>query len=111
MFRRTSHLAAQPMSGTVCSAPAALVSSSGEKTHERVIAPASAEAVHRMINDAVAGKMPASPDTLEVKTSVAQAAANQTARVLAASSSHGTRQFAMWMTTSSSMAMKDCAKH
>jgi NADH-quinone oxidoreductase subunit F len=56
-------------------APAALVSASGEKAHEQVIAPASADAIHAMVNDAVAGKMPASPDTIDVKASVPQAAA------------------------------------
>ena len=55
-------------------APAALVSSAGEKSHERVLAPASAEAVQSLVNNAVQGRLPAEPDVLNVQTSVPQAA-------------------------------------
>ncbi len=55
-------------------APAALVSSAGEQSRERVLAPASAEAVQSLINDAVQGRLPAEPDVLNVQTSVPQAA-------------------------------------
>ena len=55
-------------------APAALVSSAGEKSRERVLAPASAEAVQSLIDDAVQGRLPAEPDVLNVQTSVPQMA-------------------------------------
>ncbi|MGC1436676.1 MAG: NAD(P)H-dependent oxidoreductase subunit E [Terriglobales bacterium] len=55
-------------------APAALVSSAGEQSRERVLAPASAEAVQSLINDAVQGRLPAEPDVLDVQTSVPQTA-------------------------------------
>jgi NADH-quinone oxidoreductase subunit F len=55
-------------------APAALVSSAGEQSRERVLAPASAEAVQSLVNDAVQGRLPAEPDVLNVQTSVPQAA-------------------------------------
>jgi NADH-quinone oxidoreductase subunit F len=55
-------------------APAALVSSAGEQSRERVLAPASAEAVQSSINGAVRGRLPTEPDVLNVQTSVPQAA-------------------------------------
>jgi NADH-quinone oxidoreductase subunit F len=55
-------------------APAALVSSAGKQARERVLAPASADAVQFLVNDAVQGRLPAEPDVLNVHTSVPQAA-------------------------------------
>jgi NADH-quinone oxidoreductase subunit F len=55
-------------------APAVLVSSAGEQSRERVLAPASAEAVQSLINDDVQGRLPAEPDVLNVQTSVPQSA-------------------------------------
>jgi NADH-quinone oxidoreductase subunit F len=55
-------------------APAALISAAGEKPAERVIAPASGEAVRSLIEDAFAGHLPDGPDQLKVETSVPQAA-------------------------------------
>jgi NADH-quinone oxidoreductase subunit F len=55
-------------------APAALVSSAGEQSRERVLAPASAEAVQSLVDDAVQGRLSAEPDVLNVQTSVPQAA-------------------------------------
>jgi NADH-quinone oxidoreductase subunit F len=55
-------------------APAVLISAAGEKPHECVLAPASAEAVQALVSDAVAGRMPADPDELNIKASVPQAA-------------------------------------
>ena len=55
-------------------APAALVSSAGAQSRERVLAPASADAVQFLINDAVQGRLPTEPDVLKVPTSVPQAA-------------------------------------
>jgi len=55
-------------------APTALVSSAGEQSRERVLAPASAEALRSLINDAIEGGLPAEPDVLKVQTSVPQAA-------------------------------------
>jgi NADH-quinone oxidoreductase subunit F len=61
-------------------APAALVSSAGEKSHERVLAPASAKAVQSLIDDAVQGRLPAEPDELNIQTSVPQSVQNQATR-------------------------------
>lgn len=58
-------------------APAVLVSSAGRESRQRVLAPASAEALESLVRDAVAGRMPAEPDTFLAKTSVPQAAAPQ----------------------------------
>ncbi len=55
-------------------APAALIASAGEKPAERVLAPASADAVRSLIGNAVAGRMPAEPDALNIQVSVPQAA-------------------------------------
>jgi NADH-quinone oxidoreductase subunit F len=55
-------------------APAALVTSAGEKSQQRVLAPASAEAVQSSVNGAVHGRLPTAPDVLNVQTSVPQAA-------------------------------------
>jgi NADH-quinone oxidoreductase subunit F len=55
-------------------APAALVTSAGETSHERVLAQASTDAVQSLVNDAVQGRLPAEPDVLNVKSSVPQAA-------------------------------------
>jgi NADH-quinone oxidoreductase subunit F len=63
-------------------APAALVSSAGEQSRERVLAPASAEAVQSLINDAVQGRLSAEPDVLNVQTSVPQAAHKSEASLL-----------------------------
>ena len=57
-------------------APAALVTSVGKKSHERVLAPASAEAVQSLVDDAVQGRLPAEPDVLNVQTSVPQSVQN-----------------------------------
>jgi len=57
-------------------APAALISSAGEKPAERALAPASADAVRSLIENAVAGRMPAEPDALNTQVSVPQAAQN-----------------------------------
>jgi NADH-quinone oxidoreductase subunit F len=56
-------------------APAALVSAAGEKSHESVLAPATADALQSIIKDAVGGHMPVDPDALDIKTSVPQSAA------------------------------------
>jgi NADH-quinone oxidoreductase subunit F len=63
-------------------APAALISSAGEKPAERVLAPASADAVRSLIEDAVHGRMPAEPDKLNIEVSVPQAAQKTDARPL-----------------------------
>jgi NADH-quinone oxidoreductase subunit F len=55
-------------------APAALISAAGENSAERVIAPASAEAVRSLVADAIEDRMPAEPDVLDVAASVPQAA-------------------------------------
>jgi NADH-quinone oxidoreductase subunit F len=55
-------------------APAALVSSAGEKSRERVLAPASSQAVQSLIQDAIEGRLPHEPDELNIQASVPQAA-------------------------------------
>ncbi|HLJ25896.1 MAG TPA: NAD(P)H-dependent oxidoreductase subunit E [Candidatus Angelobacter sp.] len=54
-------------------APAALISSAGEKSKERVLAPASSEGIQSLVKDAVAGLLPHEPDTLSTQLSVPQA--------------------------------------
>ncbi|HEX8814047.1 MAG TPA: NAD(P)H-dependent oxidoreductase subunit E [Terriglobales bacterium] len=53
-------------------APAALIDSAGEKCHQRVLAPASADAVRSLVNDAISGHLSGEPDTLNVTASVPQ---------------------------------------
>ncbi len=55
-------------------APAALITSAGKNSEERVLAPASAKAVQSLVDDAVQGRLPAEPDRLNVEISVPQAA-------------------------------------
>jgi NADH-quinone oxidoreductase subunit F len=55
-------------------APAALVSTAGKVFRERVLAPASAEGVQSLIDDAIHARLPAEPDVLNVRMSVPQAA-------------------------------------
>lgn len=54
-------------------APAAVVTAAGEKPRERVVAPADAAAIRSLMQDGVAGKLPAEPDALNIKASVPQA--------------------------------------
>jgi NADH-quinone oxidoreductase subunit F len=54
-------------------APAALVSLAGESPRERVLAPAAAEGVASLLDDAVKGRLPNEPDVLNPKLSVPQA--------------------------------------
>ena len=62
-----------PCLGLCERAPAALVTSAGVKPRERVLAPATADAVEALINDAVEGRLPDEADTLETQRSVPQA--------------------------------------
>src|SRR5262249_37078214 len=54
-------------------APAALVSAAGDKPKERVLAPATAESIESLIEDAVEDRLPPEPDALDPKLSVPQA--------------------------------------
>ncbi|MBO0910532.1 MAG: NAD(P)H-dependent oxidoreductase subunit E [Acidobacteria bacterium] len=54
-------------------APAALVSAAGKSHRERVLAPATAEALARLVREAAQDRMPAQPDILETSRSVPQA--------------------------------------
>jgi NADH-quinone oxidoreductase subunit F len=54
--------------------PAALISSAGERSAERVLAPASAKTVQSLVDEALLGRLPAEPDVLNVRASVPQAA-------------------------------------
>jgi len=63
-------------------APAVLVTASGKKSQERVLAPTSAEALWSLIDDAVEGRLPAEPDTLDIPTSVPQSTQNGESRRL-----------------------------
>jgi NADH-quinone oxidoreductase subunit F len=58
-------------------APAVLVSVAGEESRERVLAPASAQAVQSLVNDAIHDRLPAGPDVLDIQSSVPQSAENQ----------------------------------
>jgi NADH-quinone oxidoreductase subunit F len=58
-------------------ATAAMVSVAGKKHQERVLAPATADGIAQLLNDAVADKLPAEPDTLNLKASVPQAGKEQ----------------------------------
>ena len=55
-------------------APAVLVSSAGERSRERVLAPASPTGVQTLVNDAVRDRLPDEPDLLDVRVSVPQSA-------------------------------------
>jgi NADH-quinone oxidoreductase subunit F len=55
-------------------APAVLLSSAGEKSHERVLAPASTSGVVSLIEDAIHGQLPSEPDVLDIRQSVPQVA-------------------------------------
>ena len=57
-------------------APAALVTSAGERPHERVLAPVSIEAMRSVLDEAVHGRLPTEPDTLNIQASVPQALQN-----------------------------------
>jgi NADH-quinone oxidoreductase subunit F len=54
-------------------APAALISSAGEKPAERAIAPAAVETVRSAVQDAIEDRLLAEPDVLTVEASVPQA--------------------------------------
>ena len=58
-------------------APAALVSIAGESHRERVLAPATAEALALLVNEAVQNRMPAQQDVLETSRSAPQAGSPQ----------------------------------
>jgi len=59
-------------------APAALVRAAGEPLRERVLAPATPQAVQSLVNDAVQGRLPAEADSYSIKASVPQGEASQT---------------------------------
>ena len=62
-----------PCLGLCERAPAALVTAAGEHPRERVVAPALAGTLVSTIRDAVAGRLPAEPDTLTSELSAPQA--------------------------------------
>jgi len=62
-----------PCLGLCERAPAAMVSASGKSPRERVLAPATAEGIEKLLRDGVDGKLPAKPDELNVNASVPQA--------------------------------------
>jgi NADH-quinone oxidoreductase subunit F len=70
-------------------APAVLVTSAGERAHERVLAPASAQGVQFLVDDAVQGRLPSEPDVLSVQNSVPQAAQNRESLRLLHRIAHG----------------------
>ena len=55
-------------------APAALIVSAGERPHQQVLAPVSAEAIQGALNDVAAGKTPQKPDSFVRTASIPQAA-------------------------------------
>jgi NADH-quinone oxidoreductase subunit F len=62
-----------PCLGLCERAPAALVTAAGENPRERVLAPATSDALLSLIRDAVAGRLPAQADELKPELSVPQA--------------------------------------
>ena len=62
-----------PCLGLCERAPAALVSAAGANPRERVLAPATPEALVNLIQSAVRGEMPSEPDVLRVAASLPQA--------------------------------------
>ena len=66
-----------PCLGLCERAPAALVSAAGPSPRERVVAPATASTIQATLRDAVDGKLPPEPDSLDAKASVPQAGAAQ----------------------------------
>jgi NADH-quinone oxidoreductase subunit F len=57
--------------------PAVLVTAAGEKPQDRVLAPASADAVRSLVDDAVQGRLPSEPDDFSIHASLPQAAQNR----------------------------------
>ena len=62
-----------PCLGLCERAPAAVVSASGKTPRERILAPATADGIEKLLREGVDGKLPAEPDALSVKASVPQA--------------------------------------
>jgi NADH-quinone oxidoreductase subunit F len=62
-----------PCLGLCERAPAALVTAAGEKPRERVLAPAGSDAIQALVDDAVAGRLPAEIDVLSTERSLPQA--------------------------------------
>lgn len=62
-----------PCLGLCERAPAALVTTAGAKPQERVLAPATQDALLALIQDASEGRLPAQPDVLSMQLSVPQA--------------------------------------
>jgi NADH-quinone oxidoreductase subunit F len=62
-----------PCLGLCERAPAAMVSTAGKSPRERILAPATADGIEKLLRDGVDGKLPAEPDELNVKASVPQA--------------------------------------
>jgi NADH-quinone oxidoreductase subunit F len=62
-----------PCLGLCERAPAALITAAGENPRERVLAPAAAGAIEALVDDAVAGRLPAEIDVLSTERSLPQA--------------------------------------
>jgi NADH-quinone oxidoreductase subunit F len=62
-----------PCLGLCERAPAAMVSTAGKSPRERILAPATADGIEKLLRDGVDEKLPAEPDELNVKASVPQA--------------------------------------
>jgi NADH-quinone oxidoreductase subunit F len=63
-------------------APAALIVSSGERPHQQVLAPVSAETIQSVLGDVAAGKTPDEPDSFNRRASLPQAEAPGQSRLL-----------------------------
>lgn len=61
-----------PCLGLCERAPAALISAAGGTPKERVLAPATSEEIQSLVDDAVAGRLPSEPDSLNTERSVPQ---------------------------------------
>ena len=66
-----------PCLGLCERAPAALISAAGDTPRERVLAPASPGGIESALRDAVAGRLPAEPDSLDARVSVPEAGTRQ----------------------------------
>jgi len=58
-------------------APAAMVAKAGEKQHERVLAPATAESVQSLMSEAAANRLPDEPDVFNPQISAPQATSSK----------------------------------
>ncbi len=74
-------------------APAAMVTLSGNKPQECVVAPATADALGKTIDDAMAGNLPVHPDVLQPELSVPQAGSPKLHLLRRVGTGHGLAEY------------------